>query len=590
MSYTIDQFIWGYQRHFQISLQLFAKRLFDKLDPRLNPHVFLVGILIKGVENRHKICLEPEDCGYNQEDFKTILELAQQLEAVDAESHIWHSHPIAQEHHNLRLKNNSLRQAILKIIQRDSIFSDKISYVSFPTEKEGYLVFSVLQINKSAYESHYRLNKDKYDERYSISVSLISSTIAKFLETIPHELYSPNAGANLDFSKFESDEIIKSAGKDFMYSVSSKGNNFEGLHGLFESCNIISSLKYEGKEGVGGIAVSPKDHQNIKMDLILDKPIKISEYRKVRKFLELSDYNNLLISDSYLIYGVGQIVGSYNPVNEDLFVIRFSKHYHWDVCHDGNCLMKVSYNQPHLPKNTINRDKFYLDLKRIFKDIKKTDLDNLWLIVIEAINQKHGTMLVISAGATEEALRLKEQCFAVEPIKLNENLTSKITSIDGSVLLLPNGTCFAIGVILDGIATQKGDSSRGSRYNSAIRYSEFLKEKYPCLIVIVSEDGMVDIVPDLMPQIKRSSIIEKIDKLKEILASKNDVNFKQFNLIMDWINSYNFYLSQEQCDEINSLRKKIEDKISSQSDAGNIKIIRNDLEPNKEMNESYFIE
>jgi hypothetical protein len=34
----------------------------------------------------------------------------------------------------------------------------------------------------------------------------------------------------------------------------------------------------------------------------------------------------------------------------------------------------------------------------------------------------------------------------------------------GGVLIDPNGTCYAIGVILDGIATTKGDPARGSRY------------------------------------------------------------------------------------------------------------------------------
>jgi len=120
ISYTIDQFMWGYQRHFHISIQSFAERLFERLDPDLNPHVFLVGILVKERAGRHQVCLEPEDCGYIQGDFKAIMDLAKQLEAVDAETRIRHTHPIAQENHNLRIKYNSIRKAILKIIERES--------------------------------------------------------------------------------------------------------------------------------------------------------------------------------------------------------------------------------------------------------------------------------------------------------------------------------------------------------------------------------------------------------------------------------------------------------------------------------------
>lgn len=359
MTYIIEQFMWGYQQHFQISLKVFAERLFNKVDPSLKPKVFLIGLLCKDLENRHQVCLEPEDCGYSQADFANVKELATQLEGVDAETRIFHSHPIAQERHDIRIKKNSLRGAILKKIERDSLYSDLLTYVSYPTEKDGYFIFVILQLSKSAYESHYRLTKDNFDERFSISVSLINSIINKFLEVAAYELYVPDAGAGLDFSKYEETEIIKSSGKTFMYAISSKGKNFLGLHGLFETCNIISSLKYEGEEGHGGLIITPKNHENIRMTLVLENPISLSDHRKARKFLELADDKHYLISDSALIYGIGQMVGNYNPIHENLFVIRFTRHYQWEVSHAGTCMMKVAYNQPSLPENKINREKFF---------------------------------------------------------------------------------------------------------------------------------------------------------------------------------------------------------------------------------------
>jgi DNA integrity scanning protein DisA with diadenylate cyclase activity len=67
-----------------------------------------------------------------------------------------------------------------------------------------------------------------------------------------------------------------------------------------------------------------------------------------------------------------------------------------------------------------------------------------------------------------------------------------VTNIDGAVLIDPRGTCFAIGAILDGLATERGDSSRGSRYNSALRYVE--TARYPTLAIVVSEDGYIDLL------------------------------------------------------------------------------------------------
>ena len=589
MSYVLEQFMWSYQQPFQISLKFFAERLFEKIDPSLKPKVFLIGILCKDLKNRHQVCLEPEDCGYSQPDFANVKELATQLEEVDAETRIFHSHPIAQENHDIRIKNNSLREAIQKIIDRDALYSNLLTYVSYPIEKEGYSIFVILQLTKSAYESHYRLTKDKFMDRYSISVSLINSIIAKFLEVSSCELYVPDAGAGLEFSKYEGVEIIKSAGNSFMYTVSSKGNSLYGLHGLFEACNIISSLKYEGEEGFGGLVIAPKDHQNIRMTLILENPIRLSDHRKTRKFLELADDKHYLISDSVLIYGIGQITGNYNPIHENLFVIKFTRHYQWEVSHAENCMMKVAYNQPFLPENKINRDKFFSDLSRTFKNIKKKAIDTLWEIVLEAVKQHRGTLILISSGAEKEAIRLSSQCFIIEPVKLDDILTRKLTSIDGAVLLSPDGICHAIGVILDGMATSKGDSARGARFNSAIRYYEATKNQYDSIMVIISEDGMVDIIPSLRPQVKRTSIAKQVEKLRLINNSGEEISIKSFNVTMDWLEQHRFYLSGEQCKEINHLRSEVDKKLDSQTKEGFIRMVRNDLAPNAEMNDTYFL-
>lgn len=70
-----------------------------------------------------------------------------------------------------------------------------------------------------------------------------------------------------------------------------------------------------------------------------------------------------------------------------------------------------------------------------------------------------------------------------------------LNSIDGSVILDTDGTIHAIGAILDGEIETKGNPARGARYNSAIKYLEFLKKKkISGMILIVSEDGSVEIL------------------------------------------------------------------------------------------------
>jgi RNAse (barnase) inhibitor barstar len=247
-------------------------------------------------------------------------------------------------------------------------------------------------------------------------------------------------------------------------------------------------------------------------------------------------------------------------------------------------MMIVEYRQPRLQKDLIDRDKFYSDLRRVFHNIENSQLDVLWDITMEATKQSHGTMLVISDKAKQEAGRLGKQCFPLKPLRLDQSIIRQITSIDGSVLIDRDAVCYAVGVILDGKATDKGDSSRGARYNSAIRYYEEYGKDDSTVLVLISEDGMINLIPNLMPQIRHSLIIDAIGNFKE-LSEKNTVDRRSFYKLMDFFENVEFYLSKEECEGINMLRKIIEEK-DKDSDA--IKIVFEDLKPNSEMNQTYY--
>tara|TARA_R110001606_G_scaffold19204_1_gene70884 strand:- start:770 stop:2521 length:1752 start_codon:yes stop_codon:yes gene_type:complete len=582
MGDTIKLFMWGYQHHFQHSLQYEAENLFNRIDKNLNPKVFLLGFLVEERDDRHKICLEPEDCGYNIDSFSNLEKLAKELEKVDGEGKIWHSHPIAQENHKKRIGNKALIDSIKKILEREDLYGDTEKYISHPTYVEGFLVFTVVEIQKTAISKHYSLTKEKFDNRFKISRSFIESTIDSYLKECSNALKDPNRG--FQAIERQAEEVLRESGKQFMYTISQAGGNFNGLHGLYDACNTIASMKYEGAEGLGKLAIANKEHINLRLTLELEEPIKVSDYRKVRKFLELSTEDSIIISDSALIYGLGELVGKYNPKDESLFVINFISHFKWEVLHDNNSMMVVEYRLPNISKDKIDRIKFYSDLPRIFNNISKRQIDKLWDIALQATQQKHGTMLVISSNAEKESDRLGKQCFAIKPMELTTNIIQQITSIDGAVLLNQDSTCFAIGVILDGLATDKGDSSRGSRYNSAVRYYEQFGSVTPIVIVIISEDGMINLIPELRPQIKQSEITDRIENLRE-LNKLEKVERKKYYPIINWFENNQFYLRKNECIEINDLRKEIEQK---EKEPASVWIVRNDLKPSKEMNDSYY--
>ncbi len=582
----IRLFMWAYQHLIQISFKISAESLFNKIDPNLKPDVFLLGVLVENNEDKHPICIQPEDeVHFSTDDFSGLNELASQLKKFDSENNIFHSHEIAQKNHINRLHIKSYVDALSKILENQSAYTEDKFFVAYPTKVEEYLVFTVLKIDKTIYDSYYSLTKTKWNDRYTIFRSFIESSISVFLAECTYALKNPDS--HNDCIRRNSSELLREAGKDFMYTVSTAGGNSDGLHGLFDLCNEISSLKYENSIGLGNIIIAPKEHKNIKMDVEFKEPIFLRDHRKVRKILELTDEETSVIADSAYIYGLGNIVGNYNTKEECIFTISFTNHYKWSIAHDDNELMEVENTIPSVISEKISQDKFYKDFPRIFENPMRKQIDDIWEITLEAIKQKKGSLIIVCNNAKEEAKRLVSQCIPIEPIKVNNETIKKFASIDGGILIDEKGICYAIGVILDGIATNKGDSSRGSRFNSAIRYYEYFGKENSIMIVVVSEDGMINIIPNLKPQIKKSIISEGIKELEGFLENGN-ISIKRFNHIMTFFKSIKFYLTNEECNKINKLRDDIYTRFPS--DFAMVRIVFSDLEPDKEMNQSYYLQ
>jgi hypothetical protein len=279
----IEYFMWGYQPHFQISVKVAAESIFQALDQKLIPKVFLLGVLIEDREDRHPICLEPEECGYDRTWFDEVLEMAKNFEAIDEERHIFHSHPIAQERHNQGRKIKALKAAVEQVINRHDYYDKLRSFCSWPVIVEGYRVFVVLQFDRILFDAHYALRK-KMDGRYRIGTSLLDATIREFMSLCSDALTKPNPGASPILIDRGADEVIRAAGKWLMYTPAGATDNFDGLHGLFETCNAISSMRYEGEEGIGRIIIARQNHPNIESEVSFSNPVKTREYRAVNVF------------------------------------------------------------------------------------------------------------------------------------------------------------------------------------------------------------------------------------------------------------------------------------------------------------------
>jgi DNA integrity scanning protein DisA with diadenylate cyclase activity len=574
--------MWEHQAHFRISAQTAAEGIFNLLDPNLQPNVFLVGILEDDRRGSHPLCFIPEGCGYERSLLSEVKRQARGLEGIDQEQGPFNPVDEVQNDHAPRLRLGVLRKALQEALCRQDRKRGVASFCSWPVIVRDYVVFAVLQLKRRVLESCYALAKDQLDGRYT---SLLDATIHEYLDVCSEALRNPNSGSeDADFSR-DPEEIVRAAGKQFMYTPALAGGEIEGLHGLFDACNMISSLRYEGAEGIGRMLIARRGHPNIREGLRLSRPIRITDYRAVRKLLEISSGESSLslLCDSASIYGYGEFVGSYDAQREDLFVINFTKHYTWSLEHAEHVMIRVTYGHPRLSQMQIEEEKFKRDLRRIFDDLDRSKAERLWSLILEATKQKHGTTVVVSSEASKEAARLENQSIRIEPVQLTPEIMRMVTAIDGAVMIDPNATCYAIGVILDGVASQKGNAARGARYNSAIRYVD---GRDGFLATVVSEDGSIDLIPDLMPQIPRSATTQAVSKLQAI-RDAGIVNFEEFRKVMDWLSEHRFYLMRNVCEEVNLLRRDIEARFERDTA---VRIAYDDFRPNDEMNESYFLE
>lgn len=589
MTRILEYYMWGYQTHFQHNVQNLAEQVFQKISLKLKPTVFLLGILRKSVEGSHPICIEPEKCGIEVDSFNDIDKLASEIHDADPRKNILHSdaHHAKRVHEDLKI--DCLQKAVKQLVDKNFEEKGKVSFVSYPVMLDNYEIFIILQFDEKVYNEFYFLNRSevKIHELRTANVrkSLIDALVYAYLNEAKYPLYKPRPGVYFDEIKTDIKEILRIAAKNFVGTAIPAASNSRGTYDLFDICNYISSLKYEGDSTIGKLIICKEDHPNINVLLRLTNPIQLKDHRKVRKLLEIASDNLHLYTNGDQIIGFAELKGQYNSSDENLFIVNFTGSHKWELIHDSHTMMIVEYTNPRLPTSKIDKFTFYSTLNRIFNDISNDNLDLLWNVVISATEQKHGTLIIISNNAINEVKRLENQSTNIEPLLPDKKIIKSITSIDGAVILDTDCMCHAIGVILDGLASSNGTSARGARYNSAIRYVD--GHGGECAAIIISEDGMVDLYPQLKPQIKKSELEEYLAQLKyEVELDK--VDYDKFRPIMNWFGEHEFYLSGKLCDEINELKKEFNSKLNMEG--GALYIQYRDYEPNSEMNDSYFLE
>lgn len=577
--HIIQLFMWGYQPHFRALLESRAKEIFEQIGVDVAPKVLLIGARAPKNKNPNAVCVEPEDGEWPLTLFSGLLD---SIEATvrnhDLQNVVYGDEPSMRDKPEVIRRDSvttAVRESLLPYDTDNSVHS--FCGVAYPVG--DYYVVPVIQVRELVFQQFPPLKESKSHDRWASQGyrSFIHACMGTLLAEATEELRRPDPGRSLLSNMRRADEIVRNSATSFMQTPSLAVKKRYADADLFERFNLIFSLMYEGVEGTGHLLLAEPENKAIDYVLRFKEPVPFREPRWARKTLQMATNDIALIADPECIYGLGRLHADHDPSTQDIFVINFLDHYHWELRCGNQVLLRSRYGEPRLPQEAIGRDLFINNCARLFPESSLHDHDRLWTLFNVAIRQGHGNMIVIATDAAEEVERLARQGTGIEPTLMTEELLNRVSGIDGTIILDPQGVCHAIGVILDGIATPDCTPSRGSRYNSGLRYvnaGDALR-----LAIVVSEDHTVDIIPMLRPQIGRADIETNISDLER-------ATLDNYHKPRNWLVNHRFYLNKNQCERVNSAFDRIE---ALPKDVGEIVIHTNRFVPDLAMDDSYLL-
>ena len=574
----IQQFMWGYQEHFQFGLKSLAQKVLETLGASFELKAFLVGVLVADDQRAsslqaHQVCVQPEEDTQLVHLFATLRNVVVAKYSGHEMHKMFYSDPETTREMPERIWTVLVREEIETMLHQHDASKGLRSFVGDSVRIGEYRVAPVIQVPEAVFISHPPLQRASMMQ-YKIAQSLVHAAINAVLDESRRQMQLPNPGRNFNNGSRNADELAILAAGSLLHApgmlIAKEIPDFD----LYRILNEISLMRYERDEGIGRMLLIDGAHAKLRYVFRLEKPVPLRDARWARKILEMATPDTAVIADTRHIHGVGRLDDSYDPKAEEAFWIDFVGHHQWDFRKGEQILMRTRYGIPRLPQEAIEKARFTDNLERQFE---RCDSETLWSLFNALLSQGRGAMLIIAEDAAKEARRLSGQGTVVRPTLGNADLIASATRIDGTILVDPMGHCHAIGIILDGPANDLCKAARGSRYNSAIRYvgaSDCAR-----VAIVLSEDRTIDIHPLLRRRIDRKLVEHQLIALET--ATIDD-----FYQPRKFIDENRFYLTPAQCDRANAALERIN---SLPAPVGAIRWTTNPLTPNPNMNDGYYL-
>ena len=266
----------------------------------------------------------------------------------------------------------------------------------------------------------------------------------------------------------------------------------------------LSALTYESSFINATVYVPRYDVETEKrtrksgMDVVLKDqvPFLVDNLRQMRKLMEMSDkYVALVVNKKGNVCGLTS-----DPALPGECTVRLWGHLTWTITYHSG---KISYydGRFHLHTDYESDLETFRKIARTAGSLDEQTIDKLEAVIITAVRQRHGTILVIGSpdDIMNEAARLSESKYSIGVYTTNlyekPEMLKYLTSIDGALFMDYNCDCYCIGAILDGDLVTSGSTARGSRFNSTVNYINRRSQLGQEFIgIVISEDNTVDSV------------------------------------------------------------------------------------------------
>lgn len=575
---SIYLFMWGYQESYRISIQILAREVLKKLGAPIDAEVLLVGACSPDCTNANPVCIEPEDGKWHLSLFNELLDSIDSTYQNHRLQNIFFSDEPSMRDKPEWMRRDSVRTSVSKALESYDTEYDVTSFCGEVRQIGDYYVTPIIQIPNDTLVQFPPLppmHADEGKQGHGFR-SLIHAAIYAVLHEATEELHSPDPGRFTHDSMRDAEEIVRIAAKNFLHTP---GLSIERRYintDLFNALNLVSSLMYEGAKGIGQLILVDPDNESVEFLAKFAEPVPFREPRWVRKVLQMAASGVGIIANSQYIYGLGRLKELHDSKAQDAFTVAFIDHYHWELYCGSQALLRSHYAVAKLPQEPFDKAAFLASYARLFPLASKECGLHLWNLMLAQTSQEHGSMIVVAEDASSEAYRLSKQGTSIEPTKLTKTLLQSVSGIDGTILLDPEGFCHAVGIILDGEATDECTPSRGSRYNSGVRYVQTNSARR--LAIVVSDDRTIDILPPVRRLCSRSRIEQCVERLE-------GATLDNYHDPRNWLNDHRFYINTEQCARINAVLDRLD---AAPKQVGLLYFGTERFEADSDMDESYL--